>query len=371
MEPKERISQSETLSYQQSGFDSNKYLELQKKGILDRIEKFKNGRLYLEIGGKFLFDPHASRVLPGFEPASKREIFGSLKDIAELIFCVDQRDIVENRQLSNVEEIYADASLRMAKEMEESIGIHPRIVINMCKPEPQPAVENFIKKAKAHNFTTYKRYFIKGYPKDTQKVLSPEGFGKDDDILLEKNLILVTGAASNSGKMSTCLGQIYLDHQRGEKSGYAKFETFPIWNLPLKHPINLAYEAATADIGDYNVIDPFHEKAYGIESVNYNRDVDAFQLLKNLINEFVDKENYMHEYKSPTDMGINKAGFAITNDEIISVASLREIGRRKEWYQEIIEHGEGEQNWIKTCEELEETAMKYIKEKGYNPNLNI
>lgn len=368
---KDKITQSETLEYRLEGFDNQKYFELQKKHILERIEKFKSGRLYLEIGGKFLFDPHASRVLPGFSATVKRDIFSSLKEVAELIFCVSYEDIIENRQLSNVEETYTDASLRLAKEIEEGIGLHPRIVINKCEKELHPAVQAFIQKAKAQNYTTYQRYLIGGYPKNTKKVLSQEGFGSDDDILIDKKLIFVTGAASNSGKMSTCLGQIYLDEQRGENSGYAKYETFPIWNLPLKHPINLAYEAATADIGDYNVIDPFHEKAYGKHSVNYNRDVDAFELLKNLITQFVPKENFMHEYKSPTDMGINQAGFGVTDDEIISVASTREIDRRKEWYIDILKNGEGDQSWIDKCDDLKLLAEKYLNEKGYDPNLKL
>ena len=201
--------------------------------------------------------------------------------------------------------------------------------------------------------------------------MSQEGYGKDDLISLKNHLVLVTGAASDSGKMSTCLGMIYHDDQKAIDSGYAKYETFPIWNFPLNHPVNLAYEAATADIGDHNVIDIYHLKAYGKSAVNYNRDVNAFRILQGLANNFVKETNYIRQYKSPTDMGINMAGFAVTNDYIISVASYKEILRRREWYEDMVKRGEGKKAWVKVCEELEDECTKYFVEKGYDPILEV
>ncbi len=202
-------------------------------------------------------------------------------------------------------------------------------------------------------------------------ILSEDGFGHDDHIPLTKNLILVTGAASSSGKMSTCLGQIYLDHEIEVKSGYAKFETFPIWNLPLEHPVNLAYEAATADIGDRNEMDELHMKAYKVKAVNYNRDIEAFEIVMNIAKKVVTHKNYMIKYQSPTDMGINCAGFAISNDEVVSVASLQEIRRRKDWYQDMVERNEGKSERVARCEELEAKCLEYCKGKKYDVSLAL
>lgn len=368
---KKQISQSDSIEYSVTGFDNQKYFDLQKEKILERIGKFKKGRLYMEIGGKFLFDAHASRVLPGFKPTVKKKIFASLKDHADILFCVDYKDIVENRQLSNEEESYTKASLGIAQDIHLELGVRPDIVINLCEQKKDKSIEKFIDKARGVGYKVYFRHRIEGYPHDTGKILSNDGFGRDDYAHNGKPLVLVTGAASNSGKMSTCIGQIYLDHVNGIDSGYAKFETFPIWNLPLKHPINLAYEAATADIGDYNEMDHYHKEAHGIDAVNYNRDVNAFELLMELGSQIVSESNFIRNYKSPTDMGINHAGFAITDDEIVSIASLHEIDRRKKWYQEIIDRDEGEEKWLTKCDELKTEAMFYIKEKGYNLNLNL
>lgn len=363
---KKEISQSDSIEYNSTGFDSRKYFDIQKKKILERIDHFKNGRLYLEIGGKFLFDAHASRVLPGFKPTVKKKIFASLKDHADLFFCVDYDDIVNNRQLSNKKESFLISSLKMAQGIELELEIKPDIVINMCPREKHESIEKFVNKARGVGYKVFFRHRIEGYPHNTEKILSKDGFGIDDYIHNGKPLVLVTGAASNSGKLSTCIGQIYLDHINGINSGYAKFETFPIWNLPLRHPVNLAYEAATADIGDYNEMDHYHKEAYGTEAVNYNRDVDAFELLMELSSKVVNESNFIRHYKSPTDMGINFAGFAITDDEIISLASFHEINRRKKWYQEIVDRNEGEEKWLKKCDELKAEALKYIGEKGYD-----
>ncbi|MBU0626920.1 DUF1846 domain-containing protein [Patescibacteria group bacterium] len=322
--------------------------------------------MYLEIGGKFLYDQHAARVLPGFDPESKKVIFASLKDQTEILFCVSADDILENRQLSNQEVSYKEYVYRMLRAIEKQTGITPHIVINKIDVVDRfDLILDFEKEFQRKNYRVWERYKIMGYPHNTKSILSEDGFGNDDHIPLTKNLVLVTGAASSSGKMSTCLGQIYNDHEIGIKSGYAKYETFPIWNIPLNHPINLAYEAATADIGDYNMLDPFHKAAYGKDSVNYNRDIEAFEIVMNITKNVVAKTNFMNTYKSPTDMGISSAGFAITDDEACSIASLHEIQRRKGRYQQMIDRGEGKESRTKKCDELEEKCREYINSKKY------
>ncbi|MCX6822737.1 MAG: DUF1846 family protein [candidate division SR1 bacterium] len=365
-----KINSSETLPFKKFGFDGEKYLRLQKEKILDRISNFGGGRLYLEIGGKFMSDMHAARVLPGFNAESKRLIFTSLKDQAEVLFCVRAKDIIENRQLSNQETDFKTYVRHMMRNIETNIGIRPHLVINAIDVEYMfDVVLEFEKEFQRKNYRVRERYKINGYPFNVDNVLSEDGFGKDDHIPLTKNLILVTGAASDSGKMSTCLGQIYLDHEIEVKSGYAKYETFPIWNLPLNHPVNLAYEAATADIGDFNQMDELHKKAYKIDSVNYNRDIEAFPIVMSIAKKIVTHKNYMVKYQSPTDMGINCAGFALTNDEVVSIASLQEIQRRKARYEQMIARKEGKQERVTRCEELEAKCLDYCKAKKYNVDL--
>jgi len=358
------IAQSDSIKYKITGFDAQKYFELQKSKIIERIQKFHNSRLYLEIGGKFLFDAHASRVLPGFDPRVKEKIFTDLQNIAEVIFCVNFHDIVSNRQLSNTEKKYADTALQLVNEIYLKIGIRPKIVVNLCPRKKNSILKKFKEKASALKFEVFCRFLITGYPHAT-KILSQMGFGADEPIPLKKNLILVTGAASSSGKMSTCLGQIFLDFKKGIECGYAKFETFPIWNLPLMHPVNLAYEAATADIGDFNSIDQRHKKATGVEAVNYNRDIEAFEIVMKIARKILPPHNFMHSYRSPTEMGINSAGLAITNDEIVSRASLQEIKRRKNWYAEITTRSKCSIAVVKKCVHLEKQAHQYLTEKGY------
>ena len=330
------LNQQDIIHFSTPGFDGAKYITLQKQAILDRMSKF-SGRLYLEIGGHFLTDPHASRVLPGFIPDSKKQIFAQLNDQANILFCVNALDIISNRQLSNEAVSYIDSVIASINEI-TTVLQQPRIVVSMMDPAaPHPAVIAFIDSMKSKGFEVYRRFLIPGYPQKLDTVLSPEGYGKDDYIPLTKNFVIVTGAASNSGKMSTCLGQVYLDHLHNIESGYAKYETFPIRNLPLHHPINIAYEAATADIGDYNTLDKFHKKAYNIESVNYNRDVDAFQIVSSVASKFLPASNFTRSYKSPTDMGINMAGFCLIDEHIIAQACLDEIIRRKARYQEMLD----------------------------------
>lgn len=347
--------------FKKIGFDNLQYKKLQTEGIINRLPNDATGHLYLEIGGKLFIDPHAARVLPGFDPKIKVEILKNLNTPFDVIFCMNYDDILSNRQLNNKQEDYVKASLTIVKNIQDAFNVVPKICINNIKFEEEKK-EEFLKSVKyiySQNPNIYFRYYIYGYPDNVPKILSPEGFGRDDNIPLQNKLVIVTGSASNSGKLSTCLGMVYKDSVRGINSNYAKYETFPIWNLPLKHPANLAYEAATVDIGDRNVIDTYYQQINGKEAVNYNRDVQAFQIVKKLMTT---------EYASPTDMGISNAGFAITNDEIVSVASLNEIRRRKEWYSQI---KDAPKAWIKACEELEHDAMKYITEHKYNPNLQL
>lgn len=357
------INSTDTISYKEFGFDWEKYIEMQKNQILDRISKF-SGRLYLEIGWKFMRDPHAARVLPGFLVDSKKRIFSDLKDKADILFCVNADDIISNRQLSNEKIDYVDYVERMLMVIERNLWIKPIIVINKVDLSNMfDLVLNFERRFQKKNYKVFERYKIGGYPHNVDQVLSDNGFGGDDHIPLTQNLVLVTWAASNSGKMSTCLWQIYLDDQIWIKSGYAKYETFPIWNLPLKHPVNLAYEAATADIWDFNVIDEYHKKAYKQESVNYNRDVEGFEVVMWISKNIVNHKNYMVKYKSPTDMWINTAWFCITNDDSLCQSWLDEIIRRKEWYKEQLDRGDGKQEWIDKCEELEKKAKEYINSR--------
>ncbi|WKZ30935.1 MAG: DUF1846 family protein [Candidatus Dojkabacteria bacterium] len=366
------MTSSDIIQYKVSGFNNPKYIQNQKKKILERIDRFKDGKLYFEIGGKFLYDAHAARVLPGFDPVTKVTILKELHGFLDIFYCVKAEDIANDRQMRSDRESYTDYCSRAIKELESTFDIKPKIVINLCdRINHDQEVQGFEESLSSQGYTVKRRYKIEGYPDSTDAVLSDTGYGADDYVESNKNLILVTGAGSNSGKMSTCLGQIYLDKQHGLISGYAKYETFPIWILPLNHPINLAYEAATADIGDYNVIDTYHMEAYGKNSVNYNRDVDAFKIILSMKDKLLDSTSFMNEYKSPTDMGINFAGHAIENDEVVCIASLHEIRRRKEWYAQIIARGAGDQEWYRKCELLEDRALKYINERGYNPDLAL
>lgn len=359
------ITSSEIPSFDAIGFDGPKYIRLQTQAIEDRMSHF-SGRLYLEIGGKFLYDPHAARVLPWFDPASKKEIFSSFAEVAEVLFCINAEDIVANRQLSSEDINYVDYVMDMIVAIEKETTMRPHIVLNMLDPYSTPdEVVEFQRMLQRQQYRVWERYAIDWYPDDVEHILSEDGFGQDDHIPLTKNLILVTGAASSSGKMSTCMWQIYQDSLIEIKSGYAKYETFPIWNLSVDHPVNLAYEAATADIGDYNCLDEYHMDAYGIEAVNYNRDVEAFTIVSSLSEDILNHKNYMRKYKSPTDMGISTAGSAISDDEIVCRASIEEIQRRKERYQQMVDRGDGQADWVEKCEALAKRAKEYCANKWY------
>lgn len=350
---------SDIIDYEVTGFDSAKYFKLQKQAVLERLDKFAGGRLYLEIGGKFLYDPHAARVLPGFDPYVKPKVCADMVSVAELVYCVDYEDIISDRQLKNTSDSYKKLVSQALRDIQTKLKILPKIVINKIRDETSSILKDFVETFA--DYEIYRRYYINGYPDGRDKILSDDGFGKDDYVKIDqgKSLVIVTGAASDSGKMSTCLGQMYHDFLHGIESGYAKYELFPIWNLPINHPVNLAYEAATVDIGDYNVPDKYHEKAYGRQSVNYNRDIEAFELLRKMALDFVSESNYIRTYKSPTDMGINTAGSAITDDQVVQSASIEEIKRRKKWYQEVINRGDGKILWVNRCNELIAAAKEY------------
>jgi len=302
-------------------FDLEKYLKVQKDEILKRINSF-DSKLYLEFGGKLFDDFHASRVLPGFAPDSKLRLLLSLKDKSEIIIVVNSKDISSNKVRNDLGITYQTEVERLIKAY-QALDFTVNSVV-FCFYEPSPLIHEFEIKLKHDGIKTYKHYRIAGYPQNTPLILSNQGLGKNEYIETTKPLVVVTAPGPGSGKMATCLSQLYHDNKRGIRAGYAKYETFPIWNLPLSHPVNLAYEAATVDLNDVNMIDPFHLEAYGKMAVNYNRDVETFPLLRTLFEGIYGGS----PYKSPTDMGVNMAGFAICNDEAAREASKQEIIRR-------------------------------------------
>lgn len=303
------------------GFDNDKYIEMQSQKILDRIAHF-GGKLYLEFGGKLFDDYHASRVLPGFAPDSKVKMLMQLKDEAEIVIVISAGDIEKNKRRGDLGITYDLDALRLIDAF-RNIGLYVGSVV-ITHYHEQPTAVLFQKRLESLGIKVYKHYIIPDYPSNIPLILSDDGYGKNEYIETTRSLIVITAPGPGSGKMATCLSQLYHEHNRGVKAGYAKFETFPIWNLPLKHPVNLAYEAATADLNDLNMIDPFHLEAYGETTVNYNRDVEIFPVL-NTIFQNISGES---PYKSPTDMGVNMAGFCITDDDACRRASEQEIIRR-------------------------------------------
>lgn len=303
------------------GFDNSKYLAMQSDHIRERISQFGD-KLYLEFGGKLFDDFHASRVLPGFAPDSKMRMLMQLADQSEIIITINAADIEKNKIRYDLGITYDLDVLRLIKAFTDK-GLYVGSVV-ITHFSDQPVILQFKNKLEKMGIRVYKHYTIDGYPSNIPLIVSDEGFGKNDYIETEKPLVIITAPGPGSGKMATCLSQLYHENKRGVKAGYAKFETFPIWNLPLKHPVNLAYEAATADLNDVNLIDPFHLDAYGVTTVNYNRDVEIFPVLSAIF------EGIFGEcpYKSPTDMGVNMVGFCITDDEACREASRQEIIRR-------------------------------------------
>ena len=302
------------------GFDSDKYLSLQSKHIKERVSQF--GKLYLEFGGKLFDDYHASRVLPGFAPDNKLKMLEQLKDQAEIVIVINASAIEQNKIRGDLGITYDVDVLRLKNALETRGFFVSSVVITQYTG--QSAADKFRQKLATLGIRSYLHYIIDGYPENVSHILSDQGFGRNDYIETSRDLVVVTAPGPGSGKMATCLSQLYHENKRGVKAGYAKFETFPVWNLPLRHPVNIAYEAATADLDDINMIDPFHMEAYGETTINYNRDVEIFPVLSAMFEGILGES----PYRSPTDMGVNMVGFAISDDEVCREAARQEILRR-------------------------------------------
>ena len=338
-----------------TGFDSEKYIRLQSEKIRERIEQF-GGKLYLEFGGKLFDDNHASRVLPGFAPDNKIQMLLALREQAEIVIVINAEDIEGNKRRGDLGITYDKDVLRLM-DIFRSLGLWVGSIV-LTKYNKQPEAKIFEKRLKASGFRVYRHYNIPGYPSDVKRIVSEEGYGKNDYIETSRPLVVVTAPGPGSGKMATCLSQLYHEHRRGIRSGYAKFETFPVWDLPLKHPVNLAYEAATADLDDVNMIDPFHLEAYGVSAVNYNRDVEIFPVLKTIF------EGIFGEcpYRSPTDMGVNMVSKCITDDGVCREAAKQEIIRRYFDTARLIRQGRG------TKQELERIEL-LMSSLGIDPEM--
>ena len=316
-----RIFEKEGIALQ-LGFDNSLYMEKQKEHILERISKF-DGKLYLEFGGKLFDDYHAARVLPGFESDAKIRLLTQLRDQAEVVFCISAANIETTKIRADLGISYEMDLLRQI-DVITGLGIEVNSVV-ITQYTGQSAADSFVNKLNARGVRNYIHRPIAGYPSNVDHIVSDAGFGSNPYIETSKPLVVVTAPGPGSGKLATCLSQVYHEHKRGVMAGYGKYETFPIWNLPLKHPVNLAYEAATADLQDVNMIDPYHLEAYGVMTVNYNRDVEAFPIVRTILSRITGDDNF---YRSPTDMGVNMAGYAIVDDEACRQASCQEVIRR-------------------------------------------
>ncbi|MFC1674417.1 DUF1846 domain-containing protein [Candidatus Omnitrophota bacterium] len=308
-----------------TGFDNEKYLKEQSAAILDRVKKLGD-KLYLEFGGKLCYDYHASRVLPGYDPNVKIRLLQLLKNKIDIVLAIYAGDIEKGRVRGDFGITYDAATFKLIDDL-RGWGLDILAVV-ITRFANQPSAVIFKNKLERRGVKVYLHYPIDGYPVNVDLVASDEGFGKNDYIKTKSPIVVVTAPGPNSGKLATCLSQIYNEHKRGANVGYAKFETFPIWNIPLKHPVNLAYEAATADILDFNLVDPFHLNTYKKTAVNYNRDVECFPIVKSILSRIFGKQSNIPTYNSPTDMGVNRAGFGITNDEAVQEAARQEIIRR-------------------------------------------
>ena len=305
-----------------TGFDNERYLALQTDAILKRVETYNN-KLYLEFGGKLLYDYHAARVLPGYDPNVKMRLLQKLRDKADVLLCIYAGDIEKRKLRADFGITYDVDALKLIDDLADwGVGVTGVVITRF---DEQASARIFKNKLERRGIRVFTHRFTRGYPTDVDLIVSDEGYGANEHIETRRPLVIVTGPGPGSGKLATCLSQLYHDHKSGLRSGYAKFETFPIWNLPLKHPVNVAYEAATADIGDFNLFDPFHLEAYGQSSVNYNRDVEVFPVLKRILEKITHEQSL---YRSPTDMGVNCAGFAITDDVLIREAAKQELVRR-------------------------------------------
>ncbi len=317
---------------QKIGFDNSEYIRLQSQKIRDRIDRFGD-KLYLEFGGKLFDDFHAARVLPGFKPDAKVKMLLELKNDAEIVIVINADAIEKNKRRGDLGITYDLETLRLIDAFRQ-IGLYVGSVVITCY-SGQHSADAFQKRLEALGIKVYRHYSIPDYPANIPLIVSENGFGKNDYIETEKKLVIVTAPGPGSGKMATCLSQLYHENKRGIKAGYAKFETFPIWNLPLKHPVNVAYEAATADLNDVNMIDPFHLDAYNETTVNYNRDIEIFPVLNSILQTIMGES----PYKSPTDMGVNMAGFAINDNEAVKAAAKQEIVRR--YYKALVAARQG------------------------------
>ncbi len=338
------------------GFDNDKYLSMQSAHILERIGEF-GGKLYLEFGGKLFDDNHAARVLPGFQPDSKLQMLLKLKEQAEIVIVINANDIGANKMRGDLGITYDADVLRLIDSF-RSVGLYVGSVA-ITHYTGQDAADAFKKRLEGLGIQVFRLYLIPDYPSNVKKIVSDEGYGRNDYIETQRSLVIVTAPGPGSGKMATCLSQLYHENKRGVKAGYAKFETFPIWNLPLNHPVNLAYEAATADLNDVNMIDPFHLEAYGITTVNYNRDVEVFPIL----NAMFERIQGTSPYKSPTDMGVNMAGYCIMDDEACCEASRQEIIRRYYNTACLLKQGRAEQSAVSKIELLMSKAGISIDER--------
>jgi len=307
------------------GFNNDKYLAEQSKAIIERVKKFDH-KLYLEFGGKLCYDNHASRVLPGYDPRVKLRLLKMLGDQVEIVFCIYAKDIEMGRLRGDWGMTYDMVTLFTIDDLKDSGLNVSSVVLTRFKGEHQAV--RFLNRVERMGIATYIHKEIKGYPSDVDTIVSDKGYGKNSYIRTKKPIIVVTAPGPGSGKLATCLSQMYHDHKKGTHSGYAKFETFPIWNLPLKHPVNVAYESATADIQDYNLVDPFHLNAYKKKSINYNRDVEAFPILHEILRRIVGAGSKDIMYNSPTDMGVNRIASGIVNDDVVRAAAKQEIIRR-------------------------------------------
>ncbi len=335
------------------GFDNEKYLNMQSERIRERISRF-GGKLYMEFGGKLFDDFHASRVLPGFEPDSKLRMLLKLRDKAEIVIAVSASALARSKKRGDIGITYGQEVLRLA-DLFRAAGLYVGSVV-VTQYDGQPAADSFISHLQSLGMPAYRHYLIEDYPADVRRIVSEEGFGKNDYIPTTRPLIVVTAPGPSSGKMAACLSQLYQENKRGIKAGYAKFETFPVWNLPLSHPVNLAYEAATADLMDVNMIDPYHLEKYGKTTVNYNRDIEIFPVLEAMFREIYGKS----PYSSPTDMGVNMAGMCIVDDDYVSLCSRQEIVRR--YFQAACEQKKGRGR----DEELRRLQV-LMQKSGYGP----
>ncbi len=308
-----------------TGFDNERYLKEQTAAILDRVKKFNN-KLYLEFGGKLCYDYHAARVLPGYDPNVKIRLLQQLKDKIDIVLCIYAGDIEKGRVRGDFGITYDAATLKLIDDLRKwGLDI---LAVTITRFANQATAVIFKNKLEHRGVKVYLHYPIEGYPADVDLIVSEKGFGKNEYIETKNPIVIITGPGPGSGKLATCFSQLYHEHKRGVNAGYAKFETFPIWNLPLKHPVNAAYEAATADIQDFNLVDPFHLNKYNKTAINYNRDVESFPILKLILSKIFDKNANLPMYNSPTDMGVNRAGFGIVDDKIVQEAARQELIRR-------------------------------------------